>query len=389
MANKENIQRAILLRTETVEGRELGIYYEGPIVPRSEALENGASTFFNAVPCVRNHISQRRTGNSACIVCERLKRKGELGPPLAPAIFTGTADNMGQSIADKLNPPPETEKPETEGTKAPAAFINKDFSNRFIAMAIVLRLKKPYAAKDLQEEAEAIKGEPIPYSTMALNLAKWAKLGLIERVKHTTGNAHHFRTHPNFFEDVERRGILEKIIEHDKAHEDLIRLNFQDAKRLYGKSEETVKEVLEEDALIADIDLGSDDDLVLESAPTALIGRAIVDYIAKLRSNADYDKYKAKIDDLRQAAHRYRTQYEEAISSTKRAVLEGNELKRENHDLKVKISQLENLNQQMQRVIDRGIKGTFTLREVAKIKSTLGALGANLDTEGGENASQH
>ena len=43
--------------------------HQGPIVTRAQALEQGLSRFFNAIPCKRGHVSERRISDGCCIVC--------------------------------------------------------------------------------------------------------------------------------------------------------------------------------------------------------------------------------------------------------------------------------------------------------------------------------
>ena len=43
--------------------------HQGPIVTRAQALEQGLSRFFNAIPCKRGHVSERRISDGCCLVC--------------------------------------------------------------------------------------------------------------------------------------------------------------------------------------------------------------------------------------------------------------------------------------------------------------------------------
>jgi len=44
--------------------------YTGPVVTRAAAIAGGLTRYFTGRPCCRGHVSQRRTVNHACTVCE-------------------------------------------------------------------------------------------------------------------------------------------------------------------------------------------------------------------------------------------------------------------------------------------------------------------------------
>ena len=48
--------------------------YEGPIISRDAAKAAGLTRYFTGKPCVRGHLSQRRTVNHVCTECEWKKR---------------------------------------------------------------------------------------------------------------------------------------------------------------------------------------------------------------------------------------------------------------------------------------------------------------------------
>lgn len=374
--------------TVNIGGRDIEIYHHGPLITLADAKARDEYVYFSGIPCLRNHIALRRTNNCACIVCELQKKKNKIGPVLAK-MMTGQAEqedflkqlalvpgmNLERITADAPAAAPSTAEPTEEPAprKPPEAFIKRDHTNSLLVKAICARIKKNYTVASMTEKATELKGEEVPPQTVRQVLAKLTKQGLIE-ILPTSGREFIYRTHPEYFSHFSH--MKEKFCEADPEHKERIMLNYEEALKLTDKAPEEVAAIQEEDALLADIgSIEEADPMLLADAPTALIGRAIVDYIAKLRQNTEYDKYKAKVDDLRKAAHIYRTKYEDALAVTKRATVETNELKRENHDLKVRVSQLESLTAQLKGVIDRGVRGNFTLAEVAKIKGALGALG--------------
>ena len=48
---------------------KIEIAYDGPIVNRTDAVENGDKFFFTNTPCKRGHIDRRRVDNRTCVSC--------------------------------------------------------------------------------------------------------------------------------------------------------------------------------------------------------------------------------------------------------------------------------------------------------------------------------
>lgn len=56
------------------------------IVLRKEAKEKGLQFYFNANPCIRNHVSKRYTGSGLCHECARLHAKNRIVDPVSKSI---------------------------------------------------------------------------------------------------------------------------------------------------------------------------------------------------------------------------------------------------------------------------------------------------------------
>lgn len=48
------------------------VFYDGPLVERKFAKENGLKRYFTGRPCKHGHICERMTGNSGCVECHRI-----------------------------------------------------------------------------------------------------------------------------------------------------------------------------------------------------------------------------------------------------------------------------------------------------------------------------
>ena len=47
--------------------------FSGPVITRKEAKDHSLSRYFTGNSCAAGHISERRTGNGDCIICERIR----------------------------------------------------------------------------------------------------------------------------------------------------------------------------------------------------------------------------------------------------------------------------------------------------------------------------
>lgn len=51
---------------------DIQVFYEGPIVKRAEAKEQGLKRYFTGKPCKHGHIDRRWTSSGVCLSCDRV-----------------------------------------------------------------------------------------------------------------------------------------------------------------------------------------------------------------------------------------------------------------------------------------------------------------------------
>ena len=374
-----------ILREEEVDGVLCEIYYDGPLITKQEAIAKGETRYFNMIPCKYGHISQRGVSNSACKFCQsshfrKLKKAAKaVAAPLRPkaeidaqkpGAVEGEVDQEAPPPAEATAPPAEAAPPEDDKRTAPDAFVQKDYTNSNIVRAICMRRTKSYTVIQMHKLAEDVKQQPVPLQTVRQILSRYEKRGFIERAG-KAGLAIVYRTKPELLWHYDDRGLRDECASYDPEHKDRILLRFEEAARMKGKDEDDLRAAQAEDDLLSDL---AEETVVMEAAPTALIGRAIVDYILKLRSVDEYDDLKARIDELRRVGQSYRSRHDDAIARLKRSQVELNELQRQNHDLRVTNSKLRNDVEHLKALVQRTTKGTFTMGEIASIKGKLEGL---------------
>lgn len=325
------------IRTIDIGGKLFDVFYDGPEVTKQEAREKGLDRYFNpGMPCIHGHLAQRHTSNGGCVICDYIRR--------------------GKPVETQAAETPPAPKPSVEVQAHPMDYVRAVIASKGYSK---------WQVKGIYNRASEYVEGANEQSIRAF-VAAGLKTGRIEDAEPSIGRNKKYRVTPKFFafESGNTNYYAELI---PPLHDQIIEA-FENAAHDEHRSIREVKEKqAEEDAMSALADIQT------VETPEALIGRAIWQYIGRLRKKSDYEGLKAKVADIHQMYLKYKDRSDFLERELHKTSDEKNQLQRAVHELNMENNKLKTENNTLKDLLEKRNRGTFSLGEVAKIKEVLGS----------------